>query len=167
MKKFLLTAGILISIVGLWTADGRSQRAKMTAVINECRTFEGAEVVHIGSLASSLLKGIIRASDNDPDTRMALSLMNGVRGVTVFEYEDCSETDKSRIGRKVERALDGSEILLETVEDGEKTGIYGVMDEKNGNVRDIVLYTPSDCAVICIFGSVSMEALEKIVSSND
>jgi hypothetical protein len=30
-----------------------------------------------------------------------------------------------------------------------------------------VLYTPGDCALICIFGKISMAAVEKIIKDND
>ncbi len=44
--------------------------------------------------------------------------------------------------------------------------IYGVVDESADSVKDFVLYTPSDCALICIFGSISMDAVAKIASND-
>ena len=42
--------------------------------------------------------------------------------------------------------------------------IYGVFDEQSGTVQDFVLYAPSDCALICLFGSISMDAIAQLVS---
>ena len=40
--------------------------------------------------------------------------------------------------------------------------IYGMVDEKGEKVRDFILHTPSECAVICILGEISTEALAKL-----
>ena len=49
---------------------------------------------------------------------------------------------------------------------GEKMRIYGVMDEKTNEVKDFVLYAPSDCSLICLFGTLSMDAMAKIASND-
>ena len=45
--------------------------------------------------------------------------------------------------------------------------IYGVVDEKTGTVRDFVMHNPSGSSLVCIFGSIPIEKLAKIVSDND
>lgn len=58
MKRFLLAVSILISAVAVYPCSGRnSQKARLSSVIAECRSYEGVE---------------------------------GVRGLAVFDYEDCS-----------------------------------------------------------------------------
>jgi hypothetical protein len=45
--------------------------------------------------------------------------------------------------------------------------IFGLYDERTDAVRDFVLYTPSECALICIFGSVSMNTIARMMENND
>ena len=33
-------------------------------------------------------------------------------------------------------------------------------------IRDCVIYTPADCALICLFGNFSMDSIAKIVSND-
>ena len=106
------------------------------------------------------------AAIDDPDAKEALRLMKGVRGIYVFDFEDCSQHDKSRITRRLNRILSGSEVLMEASEGGDKMRIYGVVDENAGTVKDFVLYTPTDCVLICIFGTISMDTVSSIVTND-
>jgi hypothetical protein len=54
------------------------------------------------------------------------------------------------------------EMLLEAKDGDDNMKIYGVVDEDGGKVSDFILHTPSDCAVICILGSISTEAIAKL-----
>lgn len=168
MKRLALIISILLSLPALAAAQGKTiSKTGITSTISECGSIEGAEMVRLGRVASAALKGTIRlAAINDPDARAALKLMKGLHGITVLDYEDCSTADKEYISRKLERALSGSEKLLEAKDSGDKMMIYGVVDEKSGTVSDFVLYSPSDCALVCLFGSISMEAMARIASDD-
>lgn len=168
MKRFLLIIGILLSCQAFAANPGKTvSKARITSILSECRHYEGAEMVRLGRVATSAIKGVIRLSAlDDPDAREALSLMKGIHGIMVLSYEECSADDKARITRKLEQAVEGSEMLMEASGDGERMTIYGVVDDNSDKVRDFVLYSPSDCAIICIFGSISMETVARI-SSND
>lgn len=168
MKRFLLIAGILLSFSALAGAQGKTvSKTGITTAIAECRMYEGAELVKLGRIATAALKATIRLSSlDDPDAREALRIMKGIKGLTVLDYEDCSQADKARIARKLERALSGSEVLMEASDDGGKMSIYGIVDDRAETVRDFVLYSPSDCSLICIFGSISMDTLAKIASND-
>lgn len=162
MKKFLL---IIAALLAVSVQDGSARkvsRSRITSVISECSKYEGAETIRLGGLATGAVKGIVRlAAIADPDARTALQLMKGVKALSVFTYDDCSEADKKKITRKLDRALSGTDVLIEAKDDGEKMRIYGIADDDK--VRDFVLYTPSDCTIICIFGSVAMESIKKLM----
>lgn len=168
MRRLVLIISILLC-VQVWAANpGKTvSKAQISTVISECRSYEGAELVRLGRFKTAALKGVIRlAAAKDPDARKALSLMKGIRGISVLNFEDCSSTDKNRIAEKLERALLGGEMLMEASDGGDKVQIYGVADEKADILRDFVLYAPSDCSLICIFGSISMDTIAAI-SSDD
>lgn len=173
MKRLLLIIRLIISILlatqSAWAANpGKTvPKARITSILTDYRNCEGAEFVHFGRIATGALKIAVRlAATDDPDAREALRLMRGIHGITVFDFSDCSAVDKNRINRRLERALNCSEMLMETSDDGSKMTIYGVVDDEAGTVRDFVLYTPSDNALICIFGSISMDAIAKIASDD-
>lgn len=124
-------------------------------------------MVELGRAATAALKGAIRlATINDPDGREVLKLMKGIRSITVLDYENCSQSDREKISLKIERALSGNDVLIEASDGGEKMRIYGLVDDKTDKVRDFVMYSPSDYALICIFGSISMDAIAKIASDD-
>lgn len=143
-------------------------KTQLAALVSEYRQYDGVELVQLGSLATSALKTVIRISaKDDPDAAEALQLLGGIRRLTVFEYEDCSPAVKEKIARRIDRILNSSELLIEAKDGDDAMRMYGVVDEKSDSVRDFVLHTPGSCALICIFGKVSMKAISKIMEEND
>ena len=169
MKRLILIISILLSLQAFTAPAGNAvSRSRITAALSEIRNCPGAELVRLGRLPTAALKGVLRlAAADDPDAREELRLMKGIHGITVLDYEDCSAADKSRISGRLDRALSGSEVLMEASDGGERMRIYALVDESTDTVRDFVLYTPSDCALICIFGSISIDTMAKIVADND
>lgn len=168
MKRFLLIISILLSLPALAATQGKTvSKTNLTAALAECRSYEGVELVKLGRAATAALKGAIRlAAIDEPDAREALRLMKGIHGITVMDYEDCSGANRELISRKLEKALSGSDLLIEASDGGDRMRIYGVVDGKSDKVRDFVLYSPSDCALICVFGSISMDAVAKIAAND-
>ena len=169
MNRLLLIISIFLASQSAFTGNsGKTvSKASITSIITDCRDYEGAELVHLGRIATGALKFAVRLSSiDDPDAREALKVMQGIHGITVFDFSSCSAADKQRITRQIKRSLDGSEKLMEVNGDGDKMSIYGVVDDEADTIRDFVLYTPFDSALICIFGSISMEALTKIASDD-
>jgi hypothetical protein len=168
MKRILLIISIILLPQALVCAQGKTiSKTQLTATVSGCRQYEGAELVKLGRLATAALKKTIRLSSaNDSDARQVLSLMKGIREMAILDYSDCSENDKESISRKLERALSGGEMLMEASDEGGKMRIYGVVDDKTDTVRDFVMYAPSDCALICIFGSISLKTVAKMASND-
>lgn len=106
------------------------------------------------------------AGIDDPDVSEAVGLLSDIRGLTVFSYDDCSEEDKASINLKLTEALSDSEVLMEASDSGEKVKIYGTYDERSDIVSDFVIFSPSESALICIKGSVSMDTIARIASDD-
>lgn len=168
MKRYVLIISILLAVPAWGATTGKTvSKSQITATLSECRGYAGAELVNLGRTKTAALKGFLRIySIGDRDVREALRLMKGIHSITILDYEDCSAADKAQITKKLERALSSREMLMEANEGGEKMQLYGVIDDLTGNVGDFVLYAPSDCALICIFGSISMETIAKIASND-
>ena len=164
MKKLLLILGFMVPVLAVAATFGnRASKNRIGSFIADCRHYEGAEVVHLGSFATSLGKGILKiVSIDDPDAREMLKMIKDVRSLYVLSYEDCSNSVKVKVNSRLEKMLEGSEMLLEAKDGEDKVKIYGVVSENGEEVRDFILHTPSECAVICILGSISTEAVAKL-----
>lgn len=168
MKKYLLILTLLIPLAAFAAEPAKSvSRTEITSIISEFRHYDGVEVVKLGRLATGALKSVIRtAGIGDPDTRQALSMIEGLKGLTILEYEDAPKDIRYRIDRRVERALQKCELLMEAKEGDSRMQMFGSVDDKSGVVRDFVIYAPESGALICLFGKMSMEAL-KAAMEND
>lgn len=169
MKKLL----VLLLLVTLPLAAFAGRPAKrvsntvLSALISECRQYEGAEVVNLGWLGTSLVKGAIRISaDYDPDTRAALRLLDGVKRFGVLNFSDCSQAARERISDRIARVLDRSEVLLEVKEDDMHMCIYGMLDDASGTVRDVVMYDAESCTFIFVKGAISMDAIGTLMTND-
>lgn len=164
MKKLLLILGLMVPMLAAAATFGnRASKNRIGSFIADCRHYEGAEVVHLGSFATSLGKGILKiVSIDDPDAREMLKMIKDVRSLYVLSYEDCSNSVKAKVNSRLEKMLEGSQMLMEAKDGDDKMRIYGIVDEDGEKVSDFILYTPSECAVICILGSISTEAIAKI-----
>jgi hypothetical protein len=167
MKKLILILALLIPLAASAARPKSVSRTEITSIISDFRHYDGVEVVRLGRLATGALKGIIRtAGISDPDTRQALQLIQGLKGLTVLEYEDAPSDIRYRLDHRIERALQKSELLMEAKEDGTHMRMFGVVDDAAGTVRDFVIYVPDSSSLICLFGSMSLEAL-KAAMAND
>ena len=162
MKKILLFLLLLGPITATAASpDGRIPKTQITSFISEYSHCEGVDVVRLGRLATGAVKGVVRvASIGDPDAREALSLMK------VFDYASCTPALRDRIGRRLNRIFRNTELLMEVNDEEDRMQIFGLYDERTDAVRDFVLYTPSECALICIFGSVSMDTISRMMDND-
>ena len=164
MKKLLLILGLMVPMLATAATFGnRASKNRIGSFIADCRHYEGAEVVHLGSFATSLGKGILKiVSIDDPEAREMLKMIKDVRSLYVLSYEDSSKSVQAKVNSRLEKILEGSQMLMEAKDGDDKMRIYGIVDEDGEKVSDFILHTPSECAVICILGSISTEAIAKI-----
>ena len=117
----------------------------------------------MGGLATGALKGFISiAGANDPDIKEFRKVSRWVNGMSILDYEDCPASVREEITSKINRLLKGAELLIEASDDGERLSIYGNYDEKKNVVKDVILYSPDDCSLICFFGKIPMESVQEL-----
>lgn len=168
MKRLFLYFLLLLPLTAAAASpEGRVPKTKIATFISEYRHCEGVEVVRLGRVSTAALKGVIRVAarkENDPDARDFLKLMRHVKSLYVFEYEDCKPSLREQINRRLSRALGESELLMEANDAGDRMRIYGLYDERTDSVRDFVVFSPSECTLICLFGSIPMETVSNILN---
>lgn len=91
----------------------------------------------------------------------------------ISEYSACDGVEVVNLGRialgalkGIVRISSGCEVLVEASGDGDRVTIYGYLDEKSNLIRDCIIYTPSSCALICLFGNFSMDTIAKIAEND-
>ena len=168
MKKILFLLTVLLPLLASSAAGRNVPKSKITSFIYECQRYEGVEVVQLGGLAAMALRATIRvAATDDPEVRDVLKLITGIKRISVLNYEQCEPAVQARISRKLDRVLDGSDLLMETRDGDDLMQIYGVVDEKTGTVNDFVLHNPTNASLICIFGSIPIEKIARVIADND
>lgn len=140
---------------------------KLISLINEFQSKENFEVVKVGSLGTAVIKAVtgISATRNlDEEAREALKALGGIKKVAIVEYEDSIEAVRSRFTNKLNKILATSYLLVETKDGDDVMRIYGVVNDDASLIKDFVIYVPSDCTLICLFGSIPFDYLTKIVA---
>ena len=168
MKKFLLILTLLIPLAATAAQPSRSvSRTEIASIISDFRHYDGVEVVKLGRLATGALRGVIGTVGlTDPDTREALKLIEGLKGLTVLEYDDAPKDIRYRLDRRIERALQKCELLMEAKEDDGVMRMFGSVDDAMGTVRDFVIYVPDSGTLICLFGKMSLDVLQKAMAND-
>ena len=166
MKKILLLIALLLPLTAFAARPAkRSARTEVASIVSDFRHYDGVEVVKLGWLATSLVKGLARHADSDnADMRQLLQLVRGLRGVTVIDYDDADPAVRDRLNSRIQRALRNCELLMEAHDDGNAMQLFGVVDDARGTVRDLVLHTPGENALICLSGTVSLDSVGKILA---
>ncbi len=154
---------VLAGPAGAAGAGKRAPQARIVSLVSEYRGHDGFKVFRLGGLAMSALRGLVRFSDDDPDTRTALAMMRGVRKVVVVEYGDAAPAVRERFDRRLDRMLDGTDLLMEASNDGERVRIFGLAEGDGSMLRDLVIHTPGSSTLVCIFGSVPMDKIAKMI----
>lgn len=162
---FLLLICLMPHTVLAASPESRIPKTRISAILAEYRHCEGVEMVRLGRISTAAVKGVVRvAAAKEPDAREALQLMKGVKSLYAFEYEDCKPSLREQINRRLSRALGESELLMEANDAGDRMRIYGLYDERTEAVRDFVVFSPSECTLICLFGSIPMETVSNILN---
>lgn len=166
IKRLLLIACILCPLaVGAVTIKDRIRTSQVKALVAECRSYEGAEVINAGRLITGAVKGAIRlAAVGDAEAREITRLLKGVKSISILDFEDCSPEDKETICSRIDRLFSGIEPLMEVHDDGDLLLIYGAVDDTASTVRDFVVYAPADGTFICMFGSVDVNKAVHIIN---
>ena len=166
-KRTASAALVLLLVLSgpVWAAGAgkRAPQGRIVSLVSEYRGHEGFEVFRVGGLALTALRGLVRFSDYGPDTRTALALMRGVRKVVVVEYGEAAPAARARFDRRLGKMLDDTDLLMEASDDGERVRIFGLAEKDGCTLRDLVIHVPGSSTLVCVFGSLPMDKVAKMV----
>ena len=85
--------------------------------------------------------------------------MKGIKKLALVDYSDCDPEVRQGFSKKMTRLLDGVDMLMEVKEGSEVMRMYGVVDDKGDKVKNFVLFSPEDCTLVCLFGTISLDSV--------
>lgn len=172
MKKIFLFA-FLCLLVFTSCANGANKKkasvdnSELSSLVNEYRHVDGFHAIRVGSMGTSIAKMILKSvAKEDKDAQLVSNIAEGVRKVVIIEYDDASTADKDAFTARFKDCIRNSELLLEAKDDDDMVKLYGITTEDGSAIRDIILYTPSENAVVCMFGKVEMNDVSKLIEAN-
>ena len=155
MKKILFTIIVALGAISSAAAFGP---VRINTLVNEYKGTEGFDVVKIGPVGMGLLKiAATFSSDMDKEALTLLSSVKGLKGITIVDFEDARY--KEDFARKLEKALEGTELFMEAKDGSETMRIYGTDDGKY--LSDCILYS-SDGALIFARGKVDIDRIMEL-----
>ncbi len=158
MKKVLIT---LLIVLGAVSCAWAERNQKVDSLVKEYRGNDGFDVISMGPLSLSLIKVVVAVGgDLDQEDRVALAGLNGIRKITIVDFEGAAHAVKEQFCSRMETILKGMELILEAKDQGSTMRIYGIDDGKK--IRDCILYS-SDGALICTRGSIDLENLGQLM----
>ena len=168
MKKILASAVLLLALMPAICLPAQSRginKTKLTALLREYKTHENVEVVNLGSMAMSLLRGAAKVSADSKEDRDALKLLDGLKRITIVSYEDAAPDIQKKLSMSIDQLLAGQEPLMEVKSDGETVHFFGVLSPDGKTVDDVVIHVPDSGSLICLFGSVQASQLETVIAN--
>ena len=143
------------------TAWAGNPGGKIRSLVTSFKGTEGFDVVDLGGPAMLLLKAAARAEVDDPEDRAAMDLFRSLRRLTVVDFSEAAPEKREKFLRKLDRILEGEEVLMETRDGGEKVAIYGLTSKDGSRIDDIIIR--ADDALISVRGSIRTDQVEALM----
>ena len=158
MRKALLTVIIALA-TGLSAWAGKTN--KVQNLVDQYKDYDGFEVVSLGRVGTSLIKGVVKVSaDMDEEDRKALKVFSGIKRLTIVGFEDAQQQVKDRFAKKLDKILEDMELIMEINDSGECVRFYGVED--GSSIKDCIMYS-SNCALIITEGAIDLEKMGQLM----
>ena len=158
MKKLFLALVLTLQMVGCAMAGP----AGVLNLVNQYRYREDVDVISVGPMGMSLLRVVAGASSGlDKDILDLLSITKGIKRITIVDFEDSSIRED--LAWKLERELEGMDLIMEAKDDGECVRIFGRDDGEC--IRDFLLYT-SEGTLIMTRGKVNADKIIALMAND-
>ena len=143
------------------TAWAGNPGGKLRSLVSSFKGTEGFDIVDLGGPAMLLLKAAARAEVDDPEDRAAMDLFRSLRRLTVVDFSEAAPEKREKFLRKLDRILEGEEVLMEARDGGEKVAIYGLTSKDGSRIDDIIIR--ADDALISVRGSIRTDQIEALM----
>lgn len=167
MKRMIAILMLLaLPLLNGFCAEGRpSPERRIFAAVDDFRSYDGFEVMRLGSLGTLAAKTVIKMAlkyADDEDTEAIMDLFRHIRKLAVIDYEDCDVKVREKFNARIGHILEGCDMLMELKDGSSDMGVYGLVDDDASVLSDFVMFCPGDCVMLCLFGSIPTEAVAKL-----
>ena len=143
------------------TAWAGNPGGKLRSLVSSFKGTEGFDIVDLGGPAMLLLKAAARAEVDDPEDRATMDLFRSLKRLTVVDFSEAAPEKREKFLRKLDRILEGEEVLMEARDGGEKVAIYGLTSKDGSRIDDIIIR--ADDALISVRGSIRTDQIEALM----
>ena len=143
------------------TAWAGNPGGKLRSLVSSFKGTEGFDIVDLGGPAMLLLKAAARAEVDDPEDRAAMDLFRSLKRLTVVDFSEAAPEKREKFLHKLDRILEGEEVLMEARDGGEKVAIYGLTSKDGSRIDDIIIR--ADDALISVRGSIRTDQIEALM----
>lgn len=162
MKRYLATILILLAMAAA-PAAAMTKQQNVRWLFEKYRDAPGGDCVKVGSLLIKL--GKMFSDGDDPDTKV----LDMVSEIVVLDLEESPDNIRGSFRKDCYRLLEdtsGYQLLMQARDDGEELSIY-VSTDKDGNIRELILVSDEDPALIYIKGEIPPEYINETISSGE
>ena len=170
MRRITILLAVILILPVCAQAKDRTDKCisqeSLMQIIDTYGNEEGFEVVYLGGMATSAIRTMLRIAahnEDDPEVREAIKIIKGIKKITVIEYEDVNAATREKITGKLDKLMESAELLMEVKEEDGLMRMYGVVSDDSKTISNFVLYVPEDYTLICLFGTISADAISKMM----
>lgn len=160
-KIVILLTVLMLGAGGIAKADGTAN--KIISLANQYKHNDEFEVVKIGPLFMKLIKMTTKEA-TDVDDEDTWAMLDGVKKMVVVEYDDAAAGVREEFNEKARKILSKCDVLMEAKDGDDIVRIYGDISSEGDKVSDLVIFVPTDGALICIAGTVAMSEVQSIMN---
>lgn len=182
MKRILMVLMALAVAVGPAVEAGAAEMANaaMTAerpakdvksgevidLIKNYKSDKGFNVVSVGSFGLGFMKMMAKASAKTEEDKAAVDFMNGIEKIVAVEYDDAAPARKTDFNSRLTKLLESAEKVMEVKDGGETVNIYGTSADHGESIDDLIIFIPEECALVCLFGSISAKSIADLMEAS-
>ena len=85
--------------------------------------------------------------------------MKGLDKMVIVEYAEAADEIKAEFSDRISNVLVNAETIMSVRESGTTMNMYGTISETGDTIGDLIIFVPSDCALICFFGKISADVM--------
>ena len=165
MKRYIFVLLMLVlSVSGL--AKTRTSTS-IISIINDFRSEPGCDVVSVGNLGLDLIKIIGKLSVDSKEDKDVLSVFDGINKILVVDYEEMETAKRQELNSRFANVLDGMEKIIEVKDEEDTLLVYGTTGKDGDSLKDVIVYIPEDCALICFWGSVDFDKIADLIKATN
>lgn len=165
MKRILILLALCLLPLTALAQKAISQQ-DIANLVEQYSATEGFDVMKMNNMSTSLIKTALKvaAKNNSDDSYIndILDVLKGIKKITVIDFSECSLSSRTAIKESITKLLSGADLIVEMKEGLDRTQMYGVVSESGSTVKDFILYSSDDCSLSCLFGTISLDAINKI-----